>query len=136
VLLFRDLLISVTSFFRDPDTFSLLERDIIPRLFAGKDANSELRIWVPSCATGEEEVYSLAILLREHVEKIGTSPKLQIFASDIDEIAIATARLGRFPATLLEGMAPERLSRFFSEVPDGYLIRQEIENSATFHPIA
>jgi two-component system, chemotaxis family, CheB/CheR fusion protein len=131
VLLFRDLLISVTSFFRDADTFSLLERNIIPRLFAGKDATSELRIWVPGCATGEE-AYSLAILLREHMEKIATSPKVQIFASDIDEIAIGSARLGRFPATLLEGMAPERLSRFFSEVPDGYLVRQEIRELCTF----
>ena len=95
VLLFRDLLISVTSFFRDADTFSLLEKDIVPRLFAGKDATSEVRIWVPGCATGEE-AYSLAILLREHMDKIATSPKVQIFASDIDEIAIGTARLDGF----------------------------------------
>ena len=131
VLLFRDLLISVTSFFRDADTFSVLEKDIVPRLFAGKDATSELRIWVPGCATGEE-AYSLAILLREHMDKIATSPKVQIFASDIDEIAIGTARLGRFPATLLEGITPERRSRFFSEGPDGYLVRQEVRELCTF----
>jgi two-component system CheB/CheR fusion protein len=131
VLLFRDLLISVTSFFRDADTFSVLERDIVPHLFAGKDATNELRIWVPGCATGEE-AYSLAILLREHMDKVATSPKVQIFASDIDEIAIDTARLGRFPATLLEGITPERRSRFFSEGPDGYLVRQEIRELCTF----
>jgi two-component system, chemotaxis family, CheB/CheR fusion protein len=131
VLLFRDLLISVTSFFRDADTFSLLERDIIPRLFAGKDATSELRIWVPGCATGEE-AYSLAILLREHMDKIAASPKVQIFASDIDEIAIDAARSGRFPTTLLEGITPERRSRFFSEGPDGYLVRQEVRELCTF----
>jgi two-component system, chemotaxis family, CheB/CheR fusion protein len=68
------------------------------------------------------------------MEKIATSPKVQIFASDIDEIAIGSARLGRFPATLLEGMAPERLSRFFSEVPDGYLVRQEIRELYLFRP--
>jgi two-component system, chemotaxis family, CheB/CheR fusion protein len=131
VLLFRDLLISVTSFFRDAPTFSVLEKDIVPRLFAGKDATSEVRIWVPGCATGEE-AYSLAILLREHMDKIATFPKVQIFASDIDEIAIGTARLGRFPATLLEGITPERRSRFFSEGPDGYLVRQEVRELCTF----
>jgi two-component system, chemotaxis family, CheB/CheR fusion protein len=131
VLLFRDLLISVTSFFRDAATFAVLESDIIPGLFSSKDATSELRIWVPGCATGEE-AYSLAILVREHMDKLATSPKVQIFASDIDEVAIGTARAGRFPATLLEGMAPERRSRFFAEGPDGYLVRQEVRELCTF----
>jgi two-component system, chemotaxis family, CheB/CheR fusion protein len=130
-LLFRDLLISVTSFFRDADTFTLLEKDIVPRLFAGKDATSDLRIWVPGCATGEE-AYSLAILLREHIDKVAASPKVHIFASDIDEIAIGTARVGRFPATLLEGMAAERRSQFFAEGPDGYVVRQEVRELCTF----
>jgi len=131
VLLFRDLLISVTSFFRDTSTFTILERDIIPRLFAGKDATSELRVWVPGCATGEE-AYSLAILLREHMETLSTVPKVQVFASDIDEIAISTARAGRFPATLLEGISPERRSRFFIAGPDGYSVRQEVRELCTF----
>ena len=104
------------------------KRTSSPALFADKDATSEVRIWVPGCATGEE-AYSLAILLREHMDKIATSPKVQIFASDIDEIAIGTARLGRFPATLLEGITPERRSRFFSEGPDGYLVRQEVRGT-------
>ncbi len=114
VLLFRDLLISVTSFFRDTDAFEAIERDIMPRLFQGKDAADEIRVWVPGCATGEE-AYSLAILLREHLDGLTMKPKVQIFASDIDEVAIATARAGRYPATLLEGMPPERRSRFFVE---------------------
>ncbi len=131
VLLFRDLLISVTSFFRDPETFAILEKDIIPRLFRGKDATSDLRIWVPGCATGEE-AYSLAILLREHMDTLATCPKVQLFASDIDEIAIGTARAGRYPATLLEGMTPERLSRFFAAGSDGFVVRQEIRELCTF----
>jgi two-component system CheB/CheR fusion protein len=131
VLLFRDLLISVTSFFRDSETFAALEKDIIPGLFQGKDATSELRVWVPGCATGEE-VYSLAMLLREHMDKLATRPKVQIFASDIDEVAIATARLGQYPATLLDGMPSERRSRFFVEGPGGCVVRQEARELCTF----
>jgi two-component system, chemotaxis family, CheB/CheR fusion protein len=131
VLLFRDLLISVTSFFRDISAFAALEKDIIPRLFQGKDAASELRIWVPGCATGEE-AYSLAILLREYMDTLATRPRVQVFASDIDEVAIATARAGRYPGTLLEGMTNDRRSRFFIESPDGYVVRQEVRELCTF----
>jgi two-component system CheB/CheR fusion protein len=131
VLLFRDLLISVTSFFRDAATFTALEHDIIPRLFAGKDATGDLRIWVPGCATGEE-AYSLAVLLREHMDTLPTCPKVQVFASDIDEVAIGTARAGRYPATLLEGLSPERRSRFFVEGLDGFSVRQEVRELCTF----
>jgi two-component system CheB/CheR fusion protein len=131
VLLFRDLLISVTSFFRDASAFTVLERGIIPRLFEGKEATADLRIWVPGCATGEE-AYSLAILLREYMDTLATIPKVQIFASDIDEVAISTARAGRFPATLLGGISPERRSRFFTEGPDGYAVRQEVRELCTF----
>jgi two-component system CheB/CheR fusion protein len=131
VLLFRDLLISVTSFFRDASAFAALEKDIIPRMFQGKDAASDLRIWVPACATGEE-AYSLAILLREAMDRLSVTPKVQIFASDIDEVAIATARAGRYPATLLDGMTDERRSRFFVESPGGYVVRQEVRELCTF----
>jgi two-component system, chemotaxis family, CheB/CheR fusion protein len=131
VLLFRDLLISVTRFFRDEKMFTMLEETILPRLFAGKDATSELRIWVPGCATGEE-AYSLAILLREYMDRGSPVPKVHVFASDIDEIAIAAARAGRFPATLLEGVSPERRSRFFVENAGGFLVRQEVRELCTF----
>ena len=130
-LLFRDLLISVTKFFRDSPTFAVLERDIIPRLFQGKDASSDLRVWVPGCATGEE-AYSLAILIREHMDSRTVLPKVQIFASDIDDVSIGTARAGRYPKTLLEGISPERLQRFFQEDADGYAVRQEIREICTF----
>jgi two-component system, chemotaxis family, CheB/CheR fusion protein len=131
VLLFRDLLISVTSFFRDPEAFATLERDVIPLLFKGKDAASEVRVWVPGCATGEE-AYSLAILLREHMDTLSIVPKVQIFASDIDEVAIVTARAGRYPSTLLDNVSPARRSRFFTGDVDGYVVRQQIRELCTF----
>ena len=132
-LLFRDLLIRVTSFFRDADTFEVLERVVMPRLFEGKHADATVRIWVPGCATGEE-AYSLAILLRERVEAMQGAPKVQVFGTDIDEPAIATARLGRYPATLLDGISPERLARFFVRSDNSYAVTKEIREICTFSP--
>lgn len=129
--LFRDLLIRVTSFFRDKDTFEVLEAKVIPRLFAGKHADSSVRVWVPGCATGEE-AYSLAILLREHMDTLESLPKTQLFATDIDGTAISTARLGRYPSALLEGLSAERLERFFIPTQDGYVISKEIRDLCTF----
>ncbi len=131
VKLFRDLLIRVTSFFRDADTFSLLEHEVIPRLFKGMHADSTVRVWVPGCATGEE-AYSLAILLREHVARLPGAPKVQIFATDIDEPALDTARAGRYPATLLEGLSAARRARFFTLSGNGYVVTKEIREICTF----
>ena len=131
ILLFRDLLIRVTSFFRDKDTFDTLAALAIPQLFAGKQADSAVRVWVPGCATGEE-AYSLAILLREHMDHLIVVPKVQVFATDIDESAIATARLGRYPSTLLNGLSTERFERFFKPVPGGFLVSKEIRELCTF----
>ena len=113
VLLFRDLLIGVTTFFRDAGTFEAVKQVVVPRLFEGKGAKDSVRVWVPGCATGEE-AYSLAILLREHMDSLAEPPKVQVFATDIDEPAIGTARAGRYPATLLDGLSPERRDRFFT----------------------
>ncbi|MFK0276219.1 CheR family methyltransferase [Ensifer sp. NPDC090286] len=131
--LFKDLLINVTNFFRDEDAFRLLEQQIVPKLFEGKSANDAVRIWVPGCATGEE-VYSIAIQIREHLDKIQVAPKVQIFASDIDEPALAVARAARYPATLLEGLSDERRRRFFK--PDGasYVISNEVRELCIFSP--
>jgi two-component system, chemotaxis family, CheB/CheR fusion protein len=131
VLLFRDLLIRVTSFFRDKETFDTLESLVMPRLFARKDANHTIRIWVPGCATGEE-AYSLAILLREQMDHLRGVPKVQLFATDIDEAAIATARLGTYPASLLEGLSAERRARFFHASMGSYVISKEIRELCTF----
>ncbi|NRP21591.1 Chemotaxis protein methyltransferase [Ensifer adhaerens] len=133
--LFKDLLINVTNFFRDQDAFRLLEEDIIPKLFEGKAANDSVRIWVPGCATGEE-VYSIAIQIRERLDKMSAAPKVQIFATDIDEPALAVARAARYPAPLLDGLSAERRRRFFK--PDGasYVISTRCASSVSFPHIA
>lgn len=131
VLLFRDLLIGVTRFFRDPPAFESLARAVLPRLFAGKGAREAVRVWVAGCATGEE-AYSIAILLREHMDGLGVLPRVQVFATDIDEPAIGTARAGRYPATLLDGMTAERRDRFFARHENSYLVTREIRDLCTF----
>ncbi|WP_281039919.1 CheR family methyltransferase, partial [Mesorhizobium sp. M7A.F.Ca.US.007.01.1.1] len=131
--LFRDLLINVTNFFRDPDAFELLERKIIPQLFEGKTASDTVRVWVPGCATGEE-VFSIGILLREHMEKLTVVPRVQIFATDIDEPALAVARAARYPEALLQGLSPERRQRFFNGDGESYVISNEIRELCIFSP--
>ncbi|MGH9644291.1 MAG: CheR family methyltransferase, partial [Terriglobales bacterium] len=130
--LFRDLLIRVTSFFRDTDTFEILQAKVVPRLFAGKNANSTIRIWVPGCATGEE-AYSLAMLMREQLDTLkGGAPRVQIFATDIDESAVAIARLGRYPQSLLEGLSVERRNRFFAAFYGTFAVSKELRELCTF----
>jgi len=129
--LFRDLLISVTSFFRDKDTFEVLATEIIPQLFHNKTDSDTVRIWVPACATGEE-VYSLAILLREQLDKLSSRPSVHLFATDLDAAAIATARSGCYPPSLLEGMQEDRLKRFFRPTQTGYVISPEVREMCTF----
>ncbi|MER8488281.1 PAS domain-containing protein [Mesorhizobium australicum] len=131
--LFRDLLINVTNFFRDPDAFELLERKIIPRLFEGKTATDTVRVWVPGCATGEE-VFSIGILLREHMETLSAVPRVQIFATDIDEPALAVARAARYPEALMQGLSPERKQRFFNGDGESYVISNEIRELCIFSP--
>ncbi len=111
--LFRDMLIGVTQFFRDPEVFAAIEAQVIPELFAGKPAAAAIRVWVPGCSTGEE-AYSLAILLAERQEAMKQSFKVQVFATDIDSQAIAVARAGLYPASIAADLTPERLARFFS----------------------
>lgn len=131
VLLFRDLLIGVTTFFRDAGTFEAVRRIVMPRLFQGKGAADTVRVWVPGCASGEE-AYSLAILLCEHMDGLSNPPRVQIFATDINEPAIRTARAGRYPATLLDGLSPERKERFFSPSDHSYVVTNEIRELCTF----
>ena len=131
VLLFRDLLIGVTTFFRDASAFEAVKQVVLPRLFEGKGARDSVRVWVPGCATGEE-AYSLAILLREHMDGLADAPKVQVFATDIDEPAIGTARAGRYPATLLDGLSPERRDRFFTRHENSYAVAKEIRDLCTF----
>jgi two-component system CheB/CheR fusion protein len=131
VFLFRDLLIRVTSFFRDAQTFEVLQQKVIPHLFEGKNADGTVRVWVPGCATGEE-AYSLAMLLREHLDGLKGAPKVQVFATDIDDSAIATARVARYPATLLEGLSAPRRERFFRLSQGSYIVAKEVRDLCVF----
>jgi two-component system CheB/CheR fusion protein len=120
--LFRDLLIGVTSFFRDPKAFAALQALVIPLLLAGKPPGATIRAWVPGCSTGEE-AYSIAILLLEQIESLKKGHTLQIFATDIDRHAIEQARSGVFPASISADVSAERLARYFTRDPDGSACR-------------
>jgi two-component system, chemotaxis family, CheB/CheR fusion protein len=130
-LLLSDLLISVTSFFRDHESFEFLEKEIIPQLFAGKGPHDEVRVWSAGCATGEE-AYSLAMLLVEYCSKLDDPPKIQVFATDIDEHAIAKARDCRYPNTISLDVAPERLEQFFLKEGDYYRLKKELRDHVLF----
>ena len=131
--LFRDLLIGVTNFFRDPEAFQVLEDQVIPKVFAGKPPGAVIRIWTAGCSTGEE-AYSIAILLVERIEALRQSYTVQIFATDIDSHAIATARAGLYPASIAADLSPERLARFFTAEADGsaYRIHKNIRDLLVF----
>ena len=131
--LFRDLLIGVTSFFRDPEAFQALEELAIPRLFEGKLPGAVIRAWAVGCSTGEE-AYSLAILLHERMEASRQSYVVQVFATDIDRQAIASARAGLYPASIAADLSPERLARFFLAEPGdgGYRIHKGIRDMMVF----
>lgn len=131
--LFRDLLINVTNFFRDADAFQALEKMVIPRIFEGKGADDTVRVWIPGCSTGEE-VYSIGILLREQMERLSTVPRVQIFATDIDEPGLLVARAARYPETLLEGISEERKRRFFTSDGSSYTITKEVRELCIFSP--
>ena len=121
-VLFRDLLIGVTSFFRDPDAFTALETRVIPQLFTKKPDGSAIRVWICGCSTGEE-AYSIAILLLEEMERLKRNDKLQIFATDIDSRAINQARSGLYPASIAADVTPERMTHFFTPEADGSAFR-------------
>jgi two-component system CheB/CheR fusion protein len=128
--LLQDLLISVTNFFRDAEAFGALER-MIPRLFDGKGPGDSVRVWVPACATGEE-AYSIAMLLFEHARTLESPPQLQIFATDLDDEVIRTAREGFYPETISADVSEERLRRFFIHEPKGFRIRREVREIILF----
>jgi len=134
-LLFKELLIGVTNFFRDPSAWEQLSAQAIPPLLANRASGQALRVWVPGCSTGEE-AYSMAIMLKEAVEQ--ASPKgnfaVQIFATDLDRDAIDKARQGLYPETIATDVSPERLKRFFTKEERGYRVRKEIREMVIFAP--
>ncbi|SEL83562.1 CheR family methyltransferase [Xaviernesmea oryzae] len=130
-LLFNDLLIGVTHFFRDPKEFAFVEREIVPKLFEGKTAADQLRVWVLGCATGEE-AYSIAMLLREQALRLEAPPQIQIFATDIDSRGLVQGRSARYSASALKEVTPERLARWFVKEGDTYCVVKEIREMCLF----
>jgi len=125
--LYSDILIRVTGFFRDPEVFETLQKDIIPELMRSREGDVPLRVWVPGCATGEE-VYSLAIAF---MEVAGECP-VQIFGTDISDAAIERARAGIYPDSAVSGVAPERLRRFFTRLDGGVRVSQQVRDCCIF----
>lgn len=130
--LLRDFLISVTNFFRDPETFERLAVEVVPRLFTNRAPTEQVRVWVPGCATGEE-AYSLAMLLCEEAQKHALH-SLQVFATDIDEEALAQARIGRYPDSIAVDVSPARLARFFVRDDHHYRVSAELREMVLFSP--
>lgn len=131
--LFKDLLIGVTHFFRDPDSFEFLAKRVIPELLKEKTKNSPVRVWVPGCATGEE-AYSIAILLLEKAEKLSEMPKIQIFGTDLDAEALEAARKAKYPAEIAKHVSPLRLERFFYRKGDSYEPIDAVREMCIFSP--
>ena len=130
-LLASDLLINVTSFFRDRQTFDILAETVVPDLVHRQASDQPLRIWIAGCSTGEE-TYSLAMLFREAISAAKSNVKLQVFASDIDADAIASAREGFYPQAIEAEVSPDRLARFFSKEDHGYRVSPELRASVVF----
>ena len=132
-ILFKELLIGVTNFFRDAAVWEKLEEVVMPQLIINQQEGALLRAWVPGCSTGEE-AYSLAIVFKEAIEKINPHGgiSLQIFATDLDNEAIETARKGLFSVDIKENVSPKRLQRFFSATDNGYRINNEIREMVVF----
>lgn len=129
--LFEDLLINVTSFFRDPSVFETLRTVIFPRLLQQRPAETPIRIWVPACSTGEE-AYSLAITLLESLGEDETATRVQIFGTDVSRNGIEKARQGVYPENIEGEVSPDRLRRFFVKGDSGYQIRKSIRDMCVF----
>ena len=129
--LFDDLLINVTSFFRDPKAFQVLKKKVFPRLVKAHKDDAPLRIWVCGCSTGEE-AYSLAMALVEFFDKAHTHRHAQIFATDISEVGISKARAGIYPPNIQQDVSPERLRRFFTKVNGNFQVNKAIRDMVIF----
>ncbi len=129
--LYHDILINVTSFFREPDSFTVLQQLVFPTICQNKAIDAPIRIWVAGCSTGEE-VYSIAMCLLEFFGNRPVKHPIQIFATDISEIAISKARLGIYSHEALVDISPERLRHFFTQVQDGYQIGKSVRELCVF----
>ena len=129
--LFRELLIGVTHFFRDAESFDALKTSVLPELIKDLPEDAAIRVWVPGCSTGEE-VYSLAMVIRECLDDIPKRINLQLFGTDIDGQAIEKAREGLYPDSVAKGVGPERQQRFFTKEGSYFRIRKDIRDCAVF----
>lgn len=129
--LFKDLLINVTSFFREPAAWQVLQEQVIRPLVAEREADAPLRVWIPACATGEE-AYSIAMVLIEEIQAAEKTCRLQVFASDVDTEALETARAGVYPEGIAAHVPPERLRRFFTKSEHSYRVNQELRDTVVF----
>ena len=130
-LLLKDLLIGVTAFFRDPESWQILSKRVLHPLISDKAGNEPIRIWLPGCSSGEE-AYTMAILIVEIQEKIGNRSPVQIFASDIDEVALERARVGLYPKTISSDIPPKRLKKYFTAEGDRYRANKRIRDMVVF----
>jgi two-component system, chemotaxis family, CheB/CheR fusion protein len=129
--LYGDLLVGVTNFFRDPEEWELLARDVVPELVTQRGDATALRAWSAGCATGEEP-YSLAIVFLEHLETAGSRVAVRIFASDASPDALATARRGQYPGSIAEHVSADRLERFFRPSAEGFAVASDLRDAVTF----
>ncbi len=127
----QDILISVTSFFRNPAPFEALASQVFPRLFADRSRHDPVRIWTIGCSTGQE-AYSLVMAYTEAALAAGSSVPVQVFATDLNPVGIETARAGLYPKDIAQDVSPERLRRFFTEVDGGYRISKAIRDACIF----
>jgi two-component system CheB/CheR fusion protein len=127
----RDLLIVVTSFFRDPESFESLKKVVFPRIVQGRPANAAIRVWVAGCATGEE-AFSMAISLQEYLNETGAAFPVRIFASDISLPAIEKARGGRYPENIAAELTHARLNRYFTNIEGGYQVNKNLREMCVF----
>jgi len=132
-LLFKELLIGVTSFFRDPEAFEAIAKSIIPDLLKSKKQDGRLRVWVPGCASGEE-VYSLAILFNQFLNNLNIDMEIQIFGTDLDSHAIDIARAGLYPVGIAADISKEHLKTYFDREGNKYRIRKNIRGMVVFAP--
>lgn len=130
-LLFREMLINVTSFFRDSEAFALLKTEILPPLMKDRAFDNPLRIWVAGCSTGEE-AYSIAMVLRELMEGISPELRVQLYATDLDDEAITTARAARYPSSIAQDVDADRLRRFFVLDNNEYVVKKEVREMVVF----
>jgi two-component system CheB/CheR fusion protein len=132
-MLYKELLIGVTSFFRDAEVWQQLRQEVFPQLIQARSKGSALRAWVAACSTGEE-AFTLAMVFAEAAAELGKphGVTLQIFATDLEEESVAKARKGIYPETISADVSPERLERFFTAVPGGYRVKQEIRSMVVF----